>query len=111
MEDQVIFSKHLSETDVNWRLAVPTHCLGLFDPILQGSHSVALVAIDATTGHVWPFRLSARTKGHHLRLVLAAAGWLAFVRYKKLRIDDKITFSVANLANGMIYKIKSSKKD
>ncbi|KAJ0075241.1 hypothetical protein Patl1_34524 [Pistacia atlantica] len=104
-----IFSKKLTCTDVNNRLAIPTECLEQFGKIPEGHHSINFCALDLE-GHEWRFCLSTRTKDPHPKPVLNGKGWLAFVEDRHLKEGDTITFSKeTDEANGVTFRIKAQK--
>ncbi|KAJ6672840.1 hypothetical protein OIU85_014113 [Salix viminalis] len=84
-------SKILSKTDTSKALSVPTKYLKSL-PSFKGGHAVSFQAMDESTGFVWTFQCSTRKKGHPKPVL--SRGWLAFVRSKKLKVGDKIKFSV-----------------
>ncbi|KAJ6376087.1 hypothetical protein OIU77_000958 [Salix suchowensis] len=84
------FSKILGKTDTSKTLSVPTTYLKYL-PSFKGGHAVSFQAMDEG-GFVWSFQCSTRRKGHPKPVL--SKGWLAFVRNKKLKVGDKIKFSV-----------------
>ncbi|KAJ6359376.1 hypothetical protein OIU76_000998 [Salix suchowensis] len=86
----VEFSKLLTSTDIQKRLSLSTKLFKSL-PSFNGSHVQYLQAMDES-GFVWNFKCSTRKKGHPKPVL--SKGWLAFVRNKKLKVGDKIKFSV-----------------
>ncbi|KAF2293891.1 hypothetical protein GH714_005487 [Hevea brasiliensis] len=82
-----IFSKSLTRTDIENRLAVPKQALKLL-PNFGDRHRVCIRAKDHG-GYFWSFECSIRRNGHP-KPVLACSNWLAFVRYWDLRVGDTI---------------------
>ncbi|KAJ0075245.1 hypothetical protein Patl1_34528 [Pistacia atlantica] len=106
----VIFSKELTGTDVNNRLAIPTECLEQFGKIPEEHHSLNFDALWTWEGHEWPFCLSTRRKDPYSKPVLNGKGWLAFVEDRHLKEGDTITFSKeTDEANGVTFRIKAQK--
>ncbi|KAJ6748803.1 hypothetical protein OIU79_029815 [Salix purpurea] len=92
-------SKILSKTDTSKALSLPTKFFKYSLPSFNGGHAVSFKAKDES-GFDWTFKCSTRKnfkcstrKKGHPKPVLSK-GWLAFVRNKKLKVGDKITFSV-----------------
>ncbi|KAG5233731.1 B3 domain-containing transcription factor [Salix suchowensis] len=85
------FSKLLTSTDIQKRLSLPTKFFKSL-PSFKGGHVQDLQAMDES-GFVWTFQCSTRKKGHP-KPVLSKGTWLAFGRNKKLKVGDKIKFSV-----------------
>ncbi|KAJ6359390.1 hypothetical protein OIU76_001010 [Salix suchowensis] len=85
------FSKILSKTDTSKALSLPTKFFKYSLPSFNGGHAVTFQAMDES-GFVWTFQCTTRKKGHPKPVL--SKGWLAFVRNKKLKVGDKITFSV-----------------
>ncbi|CAL8998136.1 unnamed protein product [Prunus brigantina] len=82
--------KELTETDVGHKLVVPERWLDevhLKRAIEEGGHFGVL----DDKGYHFPLCCSIR-KGPYRKPVLQAEGWLKFVKYKGLRVGDKITF-------------------
>ncbi|KAI9186035.1 hypothetical protein LWI28_013207 [Acer negundo] len=94
---EIIFSKELSETDVNHRLAIPSEKLDKIAPLSLGKKE-PIVVIDAT-GYQWSFLLSTRNEGKYLKPVISGNEWRRFVTERKLRKGDKITFYRETIEN------------
>ncbi|GLT86299.1 hypothetical protein SLE2022_044440 [Rubroshorea leprosula] len=88
---QLLFSKLLSQTDIEVRFSVPMESLDAFE-FQQGEFKVNFEAIDIKE-KPWNFRLTKRQKDVHPKPVLSA-GWLAYVQEKRLRKDDKLLLRV-----------------
>ncbi|KAJ6748802.1 hypothetical protein OIU79_029814 [Salix purpurea] len=91
------FSKILRKTDTSKTLSLPTKFFKSL-PSFNGGHAVTFQAMDES-GFVWTFKCSTRKKGHPKPVL--SRGWLAFVRNKKLKVGDKIKFSVLNQTAGV----------
>ncbi|EOX98129.1 Uncharacterized protein TCM_006964 [Theobroma cacao] len=83
-----LFSKLLTQTDIEKRLSVPTHILHLF-PFLDGDRFADLQVKDSSGG-LWTFRCIYRD-GIYAKPVFSK-GWLEFVYAKNLQIDDEVAF-------------------
>ncbi|GAV91837.1 B3 domain-containing protein, partial [Cephalotus follicularis] len=102
-----LFSKELSSTDINHRLAIPTASLEAFE-IPPGEHSVDVLAMDAD-GNVWYFLLSTRTNETHPKPVFYG-DWRQFVQNKDLRVGDKVIFEMEDdLGDGVRFRIRAQK--
>ncbi|WRX13367.1 B3 DNA binding domain - like 10 [Theobroma cacao] len=76
-----LFTKRLTQTDINKRLAIPTNSF-------RGNHSVELKVKDKSH-RLWRFRCSIRKK-RYLKPVFSS-GWPEFTRSNSLRIGDKVS--------------------
>lgn len=83
----VIFSKMLSPSDIEFRLSVPTQSLKSF-PIPEDGRSCTLMVGDRD-GESWSFSLTTRRSRYPKPSI--SGGWLRFVRSKSLSAGDKIT--------------------
>ncbi|GLT42725.1 hypothetical protein SLA2020_167110 [Shorea laevis] len=88
---QLLFSKPLSQTDIEVRLSVPMESLDAFE-VPEGEFKVNFEAIDIKE-KPWNFRLTKRQKDVHPKPVLSA-GWLAYVQEKRLQKNDKLLLRV-----------------
>ncbi|GKV22681.1 hypothetical protein SLEP1_g32529 [Rubroshorea leprosula] len=88
---QLLFSKLLSQTDIEVRFSVPMESLDAFE-FQQGEFKVNFEAIDIEE-KPWNFRLTKRQKDVHPKPVLSA-GWLAYVQDKRLQKNDKLLLRV-----------------
>ncbi|OMO92221.1 hypothetical protein COLO4_17739 [Corchorus olitorius] len=86
----VIFSKILTKTDVEKRLAVPSKHLKCFPRFKGHEHAVNIEAIDDQSGKICVFQCSIRKK-NHLKPVISK-GWVQYVRNRQLRVGDKVKF-------------------
>ncbi|TXG65105.1 hypothetical protein EZV62_006380 [Acer yangbiense] len=91
---ETIFSKQLSDTDVNQRLAIPSEKLDQIAPLSLGQEKHIAVIDD--NEHSWNFRLSTRNEGNYLKPVISGNEWKQFVRERHLRKGDNITFYRVN---------------
>ncbi|GMJ09764.1 hypothetical protein HRI_004645600 [Hibiscus trionum] len=82
---ELVFSKLLTQTDIERRLSVPTRILNLH-PFL--GHRYADLRVTDAGGDVWTFRCI-RRDGVYAKPVFSK-GWLEFVYAKNLRIYDKV---------------------
>ncbi|KAJ6976726.1 hypothetical protein NC653_028785 [Populus alba x Populus x berolinensis] len=102
------FSKILRKTDTNKTLSVPTKYLKSL-PSFNGGHAVDFQAIDES-GFVWTVKCSIRNKGQYRKPVLSK-DWLPFVRNKKLKVGDKIKFSLNQTAAATpFYRVRAEKE-
>ncbi|XVF45878.1 hypothetical protein PTKIN_Ptkin02bG0242800 [Pterospermum kingtungense] len=83
----VVFSKTLTKTDVEKRLSVPSAKKQCFLEF-RGQHKKEFKVVD-TRGKVWAFGCSIRKKKQYPKPVLSK-GWLQFVRWWGLQIDDEV---------------------
>jgi hypothetical protein len=91
MYQRLIFTKILSRTDVEHRMAIPMGSFDVFQ-IPQGEHSKQFDVIDMIkTGHSWSFRCSTRKKDFYPKPVLSS-GWIEYIREKDLREGDQVSF-------------------
>ncbi|KAE8703142.1 Detected protein of unknown function [Hibiscus syriacus] len=87
---ELIFSKLLTQTDIERRLSVPTRIL-YFLPFMDGRRYADLRVKDVG-GHLWTFRCIWRD-GEYAKPVFSK-GWLEFVYAKNLRMYDKVELYV-----------------
>ncbi|CAL2236426.1 unnamed protein product [Prunus armeniaca] len=93
MEGEHELEKELTETDVRHKMVLPEGWLDedhLKGAIEEGCREVHFGVLD-DKGYHFPLCCSIR-KGRYRKPVLQAEGWLKFVRYKGLRVGDKIIF-------------------
>ncbi|KAL4271440.1 hypothetical protein GQ457_13G007470 [Hibiscus cannabinus] len=100
---ELIFSKLLTQTDIERRLSVPTRILYLFHFLDDGHRSADLRVTDAG-GDVWTFRCIWRD-GAYAKPVLSK-GWLEFVYAKKLKMYDKVVLYGDKDGDGVTYRIE-----
>ncbi|KAK9206257.1 hypothetical protein WN943_016532 [Citrus x changshan-huyou] len=110
VNENLLFSKTLTPTDINDRFSVECKSLASFPPFVAQEYAQDINAEDEK-GKKWPLRLRIR-KGKQKKPVLSA-GWRRFVRQKGLQIGDKVLFftghNEAEIATGVKYKIKVQK--
>ncbi|XVE67445.1 hypothetical protein DITRI_Ditri08aG0161500 [Diplodiscus trichospermus] len=82
----VVFSKILKKTDIEKRLHVPTKKTKCFLNF-GGKQKVDFKAIDED-GKVWTFGCSTRERGYPKPVL--SKGWLQFVGWWKVEVDDKV---------------------
>ncbi|KAK4840929.1 hypothetical protein QYF36_021623 [Acer negundo] len=82
-------SKLLTDYDITIKLVLPTWILAHI-PIPGGIHFVDLQVMD-TMERVWTFRYYTRPNGNR-KYPIFTVGWLEFVRVKRLRVGDELTF-------------------
>ncbi|KAF9671119.1 hypothetical protein SADUNF_Sadunf12G0014400 [Salix dunnii] len=100
------FSKLLTNTDIQKKLSLPTELFKSL-PSFNGGHVQDLQAMDES-GFVWTFKCSTRKKGHPKPVL--SKGWLAFVRNKKLKVGDKIKFSLNQTAATPFHRVRAEKE-
>ncbi|GKV52799.1 hypothetical protein SLEP1_g59362 [Rubroshorea leprosula] len=88
---RLLFSKLLSQPDIEVRFSVPMESLDAFE-FPQGEFKVNFEAIDIKE-KPWNFRLTKRQKDVHPKPVLSA-DWLAYVQEKHLQKNDKLLLGV-----------------
>ncbi|XWS07635.1 hypothetical protein CRYUN_Cryun41cG0006400 [Craigia yunnanensis] len=86
---KLLFSKHLTVTDVQKRLAIPTSCLKHFK-FGKDKYSIPLHVLDED-GEGWSFVCSARKNCQYPKPYFNQ-GWLRFVKSKRMRVGDKVNF-------------------
>ncbi|GKU98926.1 hypothetical protein SLEP1_g11859 [Rubroshorea leprosula] len=102
-----LFSKILTQTDIDKRLAIPTKFMRQHLPEFPGG--TLNLMVEDVRGHDWSFGYSIRREGHPKPVL--QAGWLDFVRDNCLTPGDRITFwQDQNAANGPRYKIAAERK-
>ncbi|GLU02973.1 hypothetical protein SLE2022_201990 [Rubroshorea leprosula] len=100
-----LFSKPLSQTDVEVRFSVPMESLEAFG-IPEDEYKINFEAMDIN-GKPWQFRLSKRKRDNHPKPVFSA-GWLAFAQQKRLRKNDKLVLHADDLkGNKKQYRIQA----
>ncbi|XVE49116.1 hypothetical protein DITRI_Ditri01bG0056400 [Diplodiscus trichospermus] len=85
-------SKVLTSTDVGVRLSFPTATMRKHFRLEEGTQSLDFQVRD-NHGKVWTFRLYTRKKDGHPKPVLTK-GWIDFVKWKDMRVGDKVIFLV-----------------
>ncbi|OMP05554.1 hypothetical protein CCACVL1_01870, partial [Corchorus capsularis] len=83
-----LFTKQLSKTDSEKRLAIPTSSLQAFN--LHGGCSLGFAAEDTMNGKIWQFFCTTRTKGGYSKPVISK-GWVKGVQ-QLLKIKKLISF-------------------
>ncbi|OMO75191.1 hypothetical protein CCACVL1_16288 [Corchorus capsularis] len=81
-----LFSKSLTETDTNKRLAIPTKILPLL-PDFRGTSAVKIQLIYGTKE--WPIVCTIRKNGH--KKPVFSHGWREFVRCNNLNAGDQVS--------------------
>ncbi|XWS07636.1 hypothetical protein CRYUN_Cryun41cG0006500 [Craigia yunnanensis] len=99
-----LFSKVLTSTDVQKRMAIPT-CILRYFPSFEANYSVPLRVLDQN-GEEWIFVCSARKKGYPKPCFIK--GWLRFVNSKRICVGDKVLFSKD--AESEVYRIEVHKR-
>ncbi|GMJ08250.1 hypothetical protein HRI_004494200 [Hibiscus trionum] len=87
MKDTEMFSKLLTPTDINKRLAIPTKILPCF-PSFNGAHAVKFHLMYGTK--MWPIVCTVRKNGYK-KPVFSGRLWRKFVVGNKLNVGDRIT--------------------
>ncbi|MBA0629817.1 hypothetical protein Godav_024315 [Gossypium davidsonii] len=85
----ILFSKVLTNTDVEKRLAVPNNSLKHFE--LENGNCSKSVEVKDEKGSTWTFRCYVRSDGAYKKPVLSS-GWRQFVVNKGVHRGDLITF-------------------
>ncbi|WRX14591.1 B3 DNA binding domain - like 10 [Theobroma cacao] len=98
-----VFSKLLTETDVEKRLSAPTQNKKCFLDF-GNQHQVLLKVVDEND-KVWRFVCSIRKQGHPKQVL--SQGWLPFVRRWKLAIGDRVLLhKIQDKAGKGLYRIE-----
>ncbi|OMO94998.1 hypothetical protein CCACVL1_05653 [Corchorus capsularis] len=107
---KLLFTKQLSKTDVEKRLAIPTSSLRAFN-LNVDAYSVGFEAEDMKSGRIWQFQCTTRTKGFYSKPIISK-GWVQFVKFKQLRVGDRVTFYKSNEHNEaqVPYKVEVERK-
>ena len=85
-----VFSKMLSQTDVDVRLSFPMKVLYDFE-FPEGEDKMEFEVTDSS-GESWKFGLSKRNKARHSHpKPVLSSGWRAYVQAKGLKKNDKVT--------------------
>ncbi|KAG8501997.1 hypothetical protein CXB51_002124 [Gossypium anomalum] len=106
---ELIFSKLLTQTDIERRLSVPTCILYLF-PYITTDHRCFDLQVKDTGDVVWSFRCI-RRDGVYAKPVFSK-GWLEFVYAKGLQAYDKIVvYKEKGVVEGDVpYRIEVKRK-
>jgi hypothetical protein len=91
---KILFTKKLSKTDIEYRMAVPMKSLYAFR-IPKGEHSKDFGVTDIH-GKRWRFRCCTRKTDPYPKPVLSA-GWIEFAKTRSLKVGDEVTFSVVGM--------------
>ncbi|XVE66905.1 hypothetical protein DITRI_Ditri08aG0117600 [Diplodiscus trichospermus] len=103
-----LFSKLLTQTDIERRLSVPTNILYLL-PFLDGDHRYVDLQVKDSSGGLWTFRCICRD-GIYAKPVFSK-GWLEFVNAKNLKIHDKVVvYKEKDVEAATPYRIKAKRK-
>ncbi|KAK6227807.1 hypothetical protein SCA6_000147 [Theobroma cacao] len=101
-----LFSKVLSPTDIEHRLAVPSEILWAFE--FDDKARAADFHVEDVAGQKWHFSCSTRKKDFHPKPVVSK-GWRRFVKDKRLRVGDKVVL-YKDGEGGSSHKIKTMKR-
>ncbi|EXB39114.1 B3 domain-containing transcription factor NGA4 [Morus notabilis] len=82
----MVFTKSLTQTDVESKLMVPNEFFREFPPSQNGGAVDLLVRNQ--NGLMWTFRMSSIRAGSNRSKLVVSAGWLSFVRDRKLQSGD-----------------------
>ena len=110
-----IFSKLLTQDDVEKRLQVPIEWMAILPPFGGLGQEVELAVVDGAGGLFWEFQLVAVEKRSIIgvpnwSLYVKPDGWLRFVRYRELKVGDKIILELQeNKFRGTKYVIKAQR--
>ncbi|OMO94987.1 hypothetical protein CCACVL1_05655 [Corchorus capsularis] len=102
-----LFSKVLSPTDIEHRLAVPSEILWAFE--LDEVDRAADFEVKDIAGKKWQFRCSTRKKDFHPKPVVSK-GWRRFVKDKRLQVGDKVVLYKDDVEGDSSFRIKTMKK-
>ncbi|KAK8613797.1 hypothetical protein V6N13_101553 [Hibiscus sabdariffa] len=83
---EILFSKNLTVTDIEKRLAVPTKIISSL-PGFNGGNAVHIRLMHGTK--TWPIVCTVRTQGYSKPVF--SVGWRKFVTDNKLNVGDRIT--------------------
>ncbi|XVF67658.1 hypothetical protein PTKIN_Ptkin10aG0139100 [Pterospermum kingtungense] len=104
-----LFSKLLTQTDIQRRLSVPTHILSLLPNFLDGDHRYTDLQVKDCCGGLWSFRCIWRD-GVYAKPVFSK-GWLEFVYAKNLKIYDKVVlYKEKDMEAAVPYRIEVRRK-
>ncbi|KAG6754585.1 hypothetical protein POTOM_040379 [Populus tomentosa] len=105
-----LMNKIITRTDLENRLAYPTHSLRAFPVLLsEGQTSICFDARD-TLGKVWNLKLSTRTQGQYQKPVITGE-WLSLVQEKGLGVGDRIVLTREVDEDGEVsYEIRTERK-
>ncbi|XVE94155.1 hypothetical protein REPUB_Repub01dG0257200 [Reevesia pubescens] len=100
-----MFSKSLTDTDINKRLAIPVKVLPAFSDF-SGSHAVRIHLMYGT--RVWPIVCSIRKKGH--KKPVFSGGWRNFVICNNFNVGDRLTlYKVQDEDGSSHYRVEVEK--
>lgn len=104
-----LMNKTLKRTDLENRLAYPTHSLWAFPQLSEGQTSIRFDARD-TLGKVWNLKLSTRTQGQYQQPVITGE-WLSLVQEKGLGVGDRIVLTrEVDEDDEVSYEIRTERK-
>ncbi|MBA0751117.1 hypothetical protein Gogos_002481, partial [Gossypium gossypioides] len=96
---KLVFSKLLSDTDINKRLAVPS-AIQCSLPPFNGGHALIFQYLHGT--RFWPILYSIRTEGYS-KPVFSGRLWRNFVIYNNLNVGDRFTLYQVQVKDGSSY--------
>ncbi|KAG4205936.1 hypothetical protein ERO13_A04G133025v2 [Gossypium hirsutum] len=96
---KLVFSKLLSDTDINKRLAVPSAIQSSLPPF-NGGHALIFHFLHGTS--FWPILYSTRRKGYN-KPVFSGRLWRNFVFYNNLNVGDRFTLYRVQVEDGSSY--------
>ncbi|GMN59722.1 hypothetical protein TIFTF001_028813 [Ficus carica] len=94
------FTKSLTQTDLNSKLVVPNDFFIEFFQSFNGGGGAVDLLFRNQNGLTWTFRMSIIRTGSNRHKLVFSAGWLSFVRERKLQTGDILS----------IYKDESSER-
>ncbi|EOX98117.1 B3 DNA binding domain - like 10 [Theobroma cacao] len=101
-----VFTKVLTNTDVQRRFSFPDGCLPALPPF-RGCHAIVLQVKDEA-GILWNFACTIRSGMTPTPVIVS--GWIQFVRSKELQIGDVVFFyREDDTVTGAHYKIEVKK--
>ncbi|XVE99756.1 hypothetical protein REPUB_Repub03eG0228400 [Reevesia pubescens] len=100
-----VFSKILTKTDVDKRLAIPTDCLKHFR-FDKNKDSESLQVMDENGG-IWNLRCYTRRRGYSKPVL--SSGWRQFVTCSGIRAGDRVNFYI-DYKQEVSYRIEVKRK-
>ena len=109
------FTKSLTLTDIESKLTVPNNLFSEFFPAHGGGvgdGDAVNIFVRNQNGLTWTFRLSCiQASGSKRYKRIVSAGWLSFVRDRKLKIGDVLSiFKEHGNSDRILYKIEVKRR-
>ena len=110
------FTKTLTMSDIESKLVVPNDLFRetMFSPTTLGGGEAVNFFVRDERGLTWNFRMTCiRAHGSSRHKLVVSAGWLSFVRDRKLRIGDFLSiFRDHNMSGDrMLFRIEVKSRD